>query len=90
MLFFISNGDRYHGHQKEFAFNVHWSLKAKHDLSCFKAIEEYTFRAHIYMNFKKSFQNKIIHTKLYVLLILFKGERILFLLHCKQIRSDIR
>jgi hypothetical protein len=35
--FFISNGGRYHGHQKEFAFNVHWSLKAKHDLSSFKA-----------------------------------------------------
>ena len=58
LLFFISNGDRYHGHQKEFAFNVHWSLKAKHDLSCFKAMEEYTFRAHAVMNFKKAFRIK--------------------------------
>ena len=58
LLFFISNGDRYHGHQKEFAFNVHWSLKAKHDLSCFKAMEEYTLWTHMVMNFKKAFRIK--------------------------------
>ena len=57
LLFFISNGDRYHGHQKEFAFNVHWSLKAKHDLSSFKADNVLSTSID---KIQKSTQNKII------------------------------
>ena len=55
--FFISNGGRYHGHQKEFAFNVHWSLKAKHDLSSFKADNVLSTSID---KIQKSTQNKII------------------------------